>query len=44
MICGNFYKEYVWNEKENFFKAIGKKPVTRRTTDKKTVNLNDILR
>ena len=43
-ICANFYNdEYVWEEKEKFFLAIGKKPIKRRTSDKKIEDLNDIL-
>ena len=43
-ICDNFYKDdYVWNEKERFFLASGKKNITRRTADKKIVDLNNIL-
>ena len=42
--CTNFYNdEYVWEEKEKFFLAIGKKPIKRRTSDKKIEDLNDIL-
>ena len=43
-ICDSFYDdEYVWNEKDRFFKVIGKRPISRRTADGKAVNINDIL-
>ena len=44
-LCDTFYasEDYIWNEKVKFFKAIGKKPLKCRTTDKKVKDLTDIL-
>ena len=33
----------MWQEKERYFLAIGKKPIKARTADKKTRDLNDIV-
>ena len=42
--CDMFYDdEYILNEKQRFFDAIGKKPVGRRTSDKKIKDIGDIL-
>ena len=42
--CAEFYDDaYIWEEKEKFFLAIGKKPIKSRTADKKIKDLNDIL-
>ena len=46
-ICANFYDEnHIWEQKERFFLAIGKKPIRSRSAtplEKKTKDLNDVL-
>ena len=43
-ICNKFYQDdYVWQEKEKYFDAIGKKPIKPRSGDKKVRDLQDIL-
>ena len=40
-LCNNFYNDdYVWQEKERFYLAIGMKPIKSRSLDKKTKDLN----
>ena len=42
--CNAFYnEEYMWKEKERFFKAIGKKTIHGRNNDRKIKELDDIL-
>ena len=41
--CNFFSEEYVHNEKETFYNAIGKKPPKPRVADKRARDINDLL-